>query len=346
MRYAILGCFLISTVLWAAQEPASAPSTPVAGRQASAGPDDDDKRMPSSTNVRPDDSVITINGLCSDSAPSANQSCETRISRADFEKLLDAILPGRPQAKVEQLAKSYPELLTLAQEAGARGLDKNQRVQSRLAFARLQILSQELLRQIDEESANIPASEIEEYYRNHHEEFETATMERVFVPLRKVVSSPDVKTSPQEIEAASRKSELEMTKIAEALQAKAKSGADFFTLQKDAYAAADMTDVPPNPSLGQLRRSGLPPGQGEAFDLKAGDVSKVFTDSTGHYVYKVDSKQIEPLEKATEQIQRTLRRMRKEKAVQAIQQRITTVLNPDYFGGTISPEESRTPKSK
>ena len=345
MRSALLACFLLSMPLWAAQDPASTPPS-AAGRQPSAAPDDDDKAMPSAAaKVKPDDVVITVKGLCP--IPSKErQLCATRISRADFEKLADAILPGKQQAKVEQLAKSYPDLLILAQEAESRGLDKSQRVEERLAFARLQILSQELLRQIDEESAKITQAEVEEYYRGHHDEFETATMERIFVPLRKLVSSPADHASAHELDSTLQNSEGGMLKTANALQARAKSGEDFFALQKDAYEAAGMTDVPPNPSLGQMRRNSLPPGQGDAFDLKAGEVSKVFTDSTGHYIYKVDGKQVEPVEKATEQIQRTLRRARKEKTVQAIQERITTVLNPDYFGAQGTADESRVPKSK
>ena len=46
-------------------------------------------------------------------------------------------------------------------------------------FARVQILSQELIRQIDEQAANIPEKEIEEYYHRHFANFENATLERI-----------------------------------------------------------------------------------------------------------------------------------------------------------------------
>ena len=344
MRYVAVTCLLLATALWAQQEPPSAPATASRARQAKAASDDDQQTLPSSAaNVAPKTPVITIKGLCSKVAESASGNCVTQISRADFERLVDAILPTRQQAKVHQLAKSYPDLLTLAQEADARDLEKDPRVQERLAFARLQILSQELLRRLDEEAAKLPPNAIEEYYHNHLAEYETATLERIFVPLRKgPTSSPDEKIAPKDLEAREQKSELEMTQVAEKLRTRATAGEDFFTLQKDSYAAADMSDVPPNPSLGQLRRNGLPPGHDDAFNLQPGKVSQVITDSTGHYIYKLDSKQVEPFEKAKEQIERSLKRERKEKAVQAIEQRTTTILNPDYFGTGLDDSSSKS----
>ena len=349
MRYASLPCLLLAAALYlsAAQEPSSPPAKSTAGRPATAAQDDDDKAMPApSAKIQPTDAVITIKGLCSVPSQDGKQSCDTRISRADFENLVNALVPGKQEAKVHQLANSYPDLLILAQEAESRGLQNSERVQARLNFARLQILSQELLRNVDEQSAHIPQAEIEEYYRNHLDEFETASMERIFIPLRGLLANSSESNAAPRATDAARNSVDEMTKTAEALRAKAKTGETFFTLQKEAYAAAGMTDVPPNPSLGQLRRNALPPGQADAFDLKPGEVSKVFTDSTGHYIYKVVSREAQPLEKATDQIQRTLTRSRKEKAVQAIEQRITTVLNPEYFGASHSSGGTQGPRSK
>ena len=334
MRSVAVACVLLASALWAQQEPPSAPATDSRAHQAKAASDDDQQSPPSTgANVAPKTPVITIKGLCSSVVESAPGNCETQISRADFERLVDAILPSHQQAKVRQLASSYPDLLALSQEADARGLDKDPRVQARLAFARLQILSQELLRRLDEEAAKLPQNEIEDYYHSHPAEYETATFERIFVPLRKrLTSSPDEKITPKDLETRQQKSELEMTQVAEKLRTRATGGENFFTLQKDSYAAADMSDVPPNPSLGQLRRNGLPPGHDGAFDLKPGEVSWVITDSTGHYIYKLDTRQVEPFEKVKERIERSLKRERKEKAVQTIEQRITTTLNPDYFG--------------
>jgi hypothetical protein len=64
------------------------------------------------------------------------------------------------------LAKACPQFLVLAHEAEQRGLDKQPRFEERLDFAKLQILSQELMRQVQQEAAQAPAGDVEAYYRN------------------------------------------------------------------------------------------------------------------------------------------------------------------------------------
>jgi len=332
MRYALVASLLMATSLWAAQQPASQPGQAPSGQQAKPVGDDDLTGLPASAaKVAPEAAVITVKGLCpkSSSGRSADvkQSCVTEVSRQDFENLAEAILSSHAQAKIRQLAKSYPDLVALAQAAESRGLEKNQRVEERIAFARLQILSQELLREIDEESSKIQPSEIEGYYKAHPERYETATLDRIYVPLRK-------NQQPN--------SETEMKQLAEKLRTRAAVGENFLSLQKEAFTSAGMTDVPPNPSLGQVHRNDLPPAHISVFDLKAGEVSQVFTDGTGSYIYRLESKQVQPFEKAQDNIRRTLKFDRRQKAVQAIQQGITTTLNPEYFG----PDDSSSDTSK
>ncbi len=312
MRYLPVACLLLASSMWGQQELAS---TSGAAPAYQPPQDDDHQALPASASkVGSDAAVITIKGFCEPPSPASGENrpatCQLQFSRAQFEKLADAVLTHKQISMLRQLAESYPNLLAMAQAAETRGLDKKERVQQRLAFTRLQILSQELVRQIDEDSESIPNQEIEGYYHSHSAEFETATLERIYIPSRKA----------------------ELQQVAEKLRARAVAGESFLTLQKEAYIAAEMTDVPPNPSLGQLHRNGLPPGHAFAFDLKAGEVSEVLSDPTGHYIYKLDSKQVESFEKTSVQIHRTLKRQRKEKAIQAIQQRVATELNADYFG--------------
>jgi hypothetical protein len=225
----------------------------------------------------------------------------------------------------------------MAQAAEIHGLEKSPRVQQRIAFARLQILSQEMVRQIDEDSAKIPEKQIADYYHDHSAEFETATLERIFIPNRKREVSPaDEKNIPEALEARGHQSEAEINRLAENLRAKAVAGENFLALQNEAYTAAGMTDVPPNSSLGQVRPNSIPPGHASVFDLKTGEVSKVISDPTGHYIYKLDSKQPESLSDTNDEIQRILKKERRDKALQVIQQPITTELDPAYFGSDSS----------
>ena len=347
MRHLPLLCLLIaSSALWRVEATPAKPDTPANSRAATVQDKDEQKTLPASASaVASDAAIITIRGLCPPSAtPPKNPSpCETQITKAQFEKLADAILPNKQASRQLQLAMSYPNLLAMAQAAETRGLEKSQRFQQRIAFSRLQILSQELVRQIDEESAHIPQKEIEDYYRNHSADFESATLERIYIPNRKRLVAPaNEKIAP---DAKQKNSEAEMTQLAGQLRARAVAGEGFSTLQIEAYTAAGMTDVPPNSSLGQLRSNGLPPGHAAAFTLKTGEVSQVFNDPTGHYIYKLDSKQPEPLERASDEIRRILKRQHRDKAIQAIQQPVSPELNPAYFGATEKPSKPADPDS-
>jgi hypothetical protein len=350
MRHLSVVCLLVaSSVLWQQKLTPAAPDLPAEHQaptlQDKDGDKDDQQGLPeSASKIAPDAPIITIQGLCMPPSASTGKNlhatCHTQVSRSQFEKLADAILANKQASRQRQFAQAYPNLLAMARAAETRGLEKSSRVQQRIAFARLQILSQEFVRQIDEDSSNVPKNEIEDYYRKHSAEFETATLERIYIPNHKrAVASADEKVTPESMEANGRDAEAEINRLAENLRGRAVTGESFLALQKEAYTAVGAMDVAPNPSLGQLRPNALPPRHALAFDLKIGEVSKVISDPTGHYIYKLDSKQPEPLEKIYEEIHRILKRERRDKAIQAIQQPITTELNPAYFGPTEKPKK-------
>jgi hypothetical protein len=337
MRYLPLVCLLVaSSPVWQQERtPASANLPDQSHAATPPGEEDEQPPLPeSASKVAPDAAVITIQGICAPplSSPSENShpECQTQISRTQFEGLADAVLTNKKPSNQRELARGYPSLLAMAQAAEALGLENSPRFQQRMAYARLQMLSHELVRKIEQDSANIPQKEIEEYYLNHSAEFREATLERIYIPNRKRDVAPAGKKATSEAQRAS--SEAEMNQVAEKLRERAAAGESFLLLQKEAYTAAGLTDVPPNPSLGQLSPNGLPPSHAFAFDLKADEVSQVFRDATGHYIYKLDSKRLEPSQETHQEIVRILRLERRDKALRAIQQPITSELNPAYFG--------------
>ncbi len=339
MRNLSLVCLLFAALAWCQDKPAQS-KVPNDNRSGIPQDSDDQEGLPASASTLPADAaVITIKGVCrSAHASPSHSACETVVTRAQFERLTDALLANMKSSRKRQFAYSYPGLLAMAQEAEARGLDKTPHFEERLAFARLQILSQELVREIGEQAAQISASDIEDYYRRKAAAFATATLERIFVPLRQNMDSPP-KESPKEAEDT-------MTRVAQELRAKAVAGRNFLALQKEAYEAAGTADVPPNPSLGQVRADSLPPDQASVFDLKPGEVSQVLSDPTGHYIYKLDAKHVEPLNEASDEIRKVLVKQRREEAIQSVQRPVTAVFNPDYFGSTGKGKVSEEPKSK
>ena len=339
MRNLPLVCLLFATLAWCQDKPAQS-KAPTDNRSGIPQDSDDQQGLPASAStIAPEAAVITIKGVCPPAPPNpSHATCETVITRAQFEQLTDALQASMKSSRKRQFAYSYPGLLAMAQEAEARGLDKTPHFEERLAFARLQILSQELVRQIGEQSAQTSAKDIEDYYRQHPAAFATVTLERIFVPIRKNVDSLP-KESPKDAEDA-------MTRVAQELRVKAAAGGSFLALQKAAYEAAGTTDVPPNPSLGQVRADSLPPNHASVFDLKPDEVSQVLSDSTGHYIYKLEAKRVEPLNEASDEIRKVLVKQHREEAIQAVQRPVTAVFNPDYFGPSDKDKGSEEPKSK
>ncbi len=347
MRYLPLLCLLLGSLAGAQEQPPSA--VPPQYRPPITREDDDPHTLPASASkVAPDAAVITIKGLCAQTvANPSNSPCQTVITRAQFEKLTDALLSNMKPSLKLQLANSYPGLLAMAREAEARGLDKSPRFEERLAFARVQILSQELVHQIDEESANVSDKDIEDYYRAHAAAFEQAKLERILIPNRKLMDPlPKDQATPEAVKAQRKAAEDAMTQVAEQLRARAAAGEDFVKLQKEAFIAGGETEAPPDPNLGPLRPSGLPPGHASAFDLKPGEVSPVLSDSTGHYIYKMDAKETEPLDEVKHEILKTLQNQRREETIQSVEKPISTEINQAYFGTTEKHGGPGGPKSK
>lgn len=333
LRACWIACLLMGNMAWTQTKPASSADTP--NSPSTAGPPDSDtQKPPSTTAISGNVPVLTINGLCAQLTPAAGEApaksvCQTVVTRAQFESLIDALQAGQDAQDKRRFAKAYPQFVVMAHEAEKRGLDKQPRFGEKLEFARIQMLSQELMAQIRAEAAQVPERDIQDYYRQNASEFEVANLERVVIPGRTQVKSPSKQLGVEQGQAA----EDVMTKEAVLLRLHAAAGADFATLQKQAYAAAGIGgNNPPNPKMDKMRRRSLPPAHASAFDLKPGQVSPVISDATGHYIYKLDWKGIEPLDAVKQEISNTLRAQRVRKMVQSLEQPFTTEVNEAYFG--------------
>jgi len=194
------------------------------------------------------------------------------------------------------------------------GLDRGSNYEEQMKIARIQILSKALNKTIEEEASQISDSDVENYYRDNAAGFETADMERIYVP--KSAPSPSA----------------EGTTLGEAdsLYARAIAGEDFSKLQTEAYQLAGIKNVASNTSL-KLRRVSLPPNQVSVMDLKPGQFSSILADPNGYVIYRLKTKEMLPLDQAREEIKATLRSQRMKHAIHDIQDSLTPVLNESYF---------------
>ncbi len=371
MHKSWLLCAFLGALAWGQAQPGTPPPTQAPGAAKPAEP---------AAEVADSAVVLTIKGVCP-AAPKATTAsktgaskttmaaakkpadCKTEITRAQFEKLTGALQPGAspltPQQR-RQLANQLPQLMALSEAAKAKGLDKTAQFTETMKFVKMRVLTSELQRTVQEEADKVPPAKITEYYKNNPEAYEQFSLDRLFVPRFKQVEvekkeegkEPEKLTEEQQKakdaadQAKREEGEQEMNKLADSLRAEAASGADFAKLQKEAFEAAGTKVANPTVNLPKVRRTGLPPAHASVFDLKVGEVSAVISDNGGHYIYKVVSKEILPLDPQIEgEIHNRLKAERLKEMMDKYTNSFQAVQNEAYFGpaGPEGPMGGRPP---
>src|SRR5258708_13184560 len=194
MRSQYLVCLLLAGL---AHGQAAPPATPPAAPSPATGtkteqsaPAAHDKAA--EIKVGPDEGVITLKGFCAD-ASQQGDACKTVITGAQFEKLAETLQPGMSPAIRRQLATAYSRMLRMSAAAEKRGLEKTPKFDEMLNFARMQILSQELSRALQEDSGKVTDGDIGDYYKKNEPSYEQAGLARIFVPRAKQIVNPVVK---------------------------------------------------------------------------------------------------------------------------------------------------------
>jgi hypothetical protein len=323
MRKNWLLCVLLGTLAWGQAQLGVTPAQPGPAQAPSAT-----SKAPGPAAEVPENAVVlTIKGICP-AAPKANAAskagasktaaspakkpadCKTEITRAQFEKMASGLSPNvTPQLK-RQLEQALPRFIAMSEAAKAKGLDQSPRFIETMKIAKMQILTTELQRTVQEDADKIPPEKIAEYYKSNPEAYEQFSLDRLFIPRYKQaqaedkdeVKEPEKLTAEQQKakEAADQakrdKGEQDLNKLADSLRERAAAGEDFVKLQKEAFEAAGTKVDNPTVNLPKVRRTGLPPAHVAVFDLKVSEVSAVISDNGGHYIYKVVSKEVLPLD--------------------------------------------------
>lgn len=325
-----LVCLLLGALAWGqAAKPASAAKNN-ADQSNAAGMSKSDDAAKTEAKVAPSDPVITISNMCT--KPESGANCKTVVTRADFEHLLNTVAPNAPPAARRQIASRYAQMLVMSHDAEKMGLDKTPHFDEMMKVSRMQVLAQALQQDIQEKAAQVPDADIQAYYDGHKNDFEQASLQRIFVPKSKQLEPSKEKLTDEQTEKRQQDAEAVMKTEAEALQKRAAAGEDFSKLQKEAFDAAGMKAQAPNSTLPDMRRNSLPLTQRSVFDLKDGAVSPVIADGAGFFIYKMGKKENLPLDKVKEEIHNQLRAQRMQESMEKLQQASTPVLNDDYFG--------------
>ncbi len=317
---------------------------PMPGAQPMANANAD--APPPESTLPPNEPVITIKGSCSDPAKAA-ETCQTVVTREQFEKLAAALQPNMSPAIKIRLANAYSKLIGMSNAAEKRKLDKTEKFELNLSFARMQVLSQQLTGTLQEEAGKVSDADMEKYYNEKIENYQEANLRRLFVPHTKQMPPPKmtpakagVKKDPiaqkEEAEAREKAAEEAMSTAAAALRARAAKGEDFDVLEREAYLAAGLKGNAPSTKMEKVRMTSLPPAHHLALQLRAGEVSEVISEPTGHYIYKLVSKQTLPLEQVKPEIKNWITTQRFRDVRKEVKG--STTMNEAYVGPLRGPK--------
>jgi hypothetical protein len=333
---------------------ASQPSAPPAGAKAEPGasaPAGTPATAAPQVEVGPNDPVLTIKGFCADTKQQGD-SCKTVVTRAQFDKLVDAIQPNMPPAIRRNLANKYSIMLRMSTEAEKRSLDKQPKFDETMHFARMQILSGELSHALQEDAGKLSDSDVEDYYKNNQANFEQASLAKLFVPHTKQIPPPappkaGAKPTAPVIptEAQTKAGEETMKKVSVDLHARLAKGEDPDKLQKEAYVDAGLPGNPPKTETDKVRRNNLPATHKSVMDLKPGEVSEVISEPSGFYIYKLIAKETLPLDAVKAEIRSALSSKRYRDSMDSFQDNVD--MNDAYFGpnqNAAGPAPRRGPK--
>jgi len=290
-----------------------------------AGAGANDKNAASGANpsaVGMDQPVITLKGGCEakgDITPP--KDCVSSVTRAQFEKLANALQPDMPAEAKRGLATNYARWLVYSDAARALHLENDPNVQQIIQFITDQILTEGLRRHYAEQFAHPSDQQIQDYYNQNSAKYLEATLQRIIIP-----NNPGTADKPQA-------SETQATAAAEKIRQRWVAGEDPVKLQQSAFEGAGVTGAStPEINMGAKRPGSLPVNHEGVFQLKAGEVSPAYNDPAATFIYKVVSVRQIPLSDVKDSIIKTLQQQQLQDKLEQIGKSATPVLNDEYFG--------------
>lgn len=301
----------------ATQQPAGQAPAPATPAPASA-------TTPSVSAVPMNEPVLTLKGACPAKNGVVPKGCVSSMTRQQFEELTGALQPADkgpvPPDIRRKFATQYAKLLTFADAARELGLENDPKVQQIFNFARNQILAEALNQHYVEKYSHPSDQEIQTYYDQNKKKFLEANLQRIIVPMQQVTTE-----NPKPDQQAQKA-------LAEKLRQRWVAGEDPSKLEKEAMDSSNVKTSPPDVNVGARRSGTLPEAHEAVFDLKAGEISPVYSDPAALYIYKVVSIRQVPLSEVKPQISQTLQRETFSQKLEAIQKAVTPELNDTYFG--------------
>jgi len=251
---------------------------------------------------------------------------DEKLTKAQFDQILSTI-PPQQRAQMQtpagrkKVADQIADLMTLAQAAKARGIDKTPKEALNLELR----VDQELATALYQELANAkPTDEqLHAYYDAHQKDFEEARARHILlrVPPAPAVVKPDSK-DPTDAD--------QLAKIKE-LRAKIVAGADFAEIAKT--ESADTSNAANGGDLGWFPHGRMAPAFDQAaFSLPVGEVSEPVKTQYGYHLIKVEERKVKPFEEARAEIEAKIKPDIAKQGLDDLKKKTTITYDESYFG--------------
>lgn len=297
--------------------------------------------------IPPNHPVITIKGLClADESPAtkstvpSTKDCTIDVTKEQFDKLLKAFNPNSQsvtQAQLRQLGQAYVELLIFSEAGKAAGIQNTPAFAEVMRVLQLKTLGDLYRNDLAEKYRTPPDAEIEAYYKANEPKFQSAKLNRIYVPK----NDPD----PKATEAQKQAYQTKAKQVADDMQARAAKGEAADKLQKEAYTTLGITAAPPNTEMTSVRRGVFPaPIDQEIFSHKAGDVFRS-DDSNGFVIYHLETLQTMPLDSVKQEISREIFRKKMDDKFKELTEPVKANYDEGFFGPPTPPAPAGLPRT-
>jgi len=273
--------------------------------------------------------VVTLRGVCEPGKKSESADCKTVITRGQMDQIAARMAPGATQAYQPQLTIKYARMLAAAKLAEDRKLQENPAVAAELQKttgpARAEVLAKAFYRQIEEDAANVPNDELQQYYAEHKSSFEEGEVWRLSLPITGY-SRDGIRFNRATIKTE-----------ADGLRTRALGGFDFDQLQAQAYKDLGIPQPPPPTQLTMARRNSMPDDQATVFDLQPGEITPVIESYGKLVILKLVSKHIATFESMSPEIKGEVTKARLRQEMEKDSKTITADFNLQYLGISAQP---------
>jgi hypothetical protein len=262
-----------------------------------------------------------MEGVCQEKQ--AKSPCKTIITREDLDRFLGATAPDASPATRSRAAIQYARTVAFSALAEQQGLEKNavlaKELELQLKLLRMRILATAFRQNLEQPSATVLGSEVERYYQLHRDQYETATVHRVAIPI----TVPTESGRP--LDRAAAQSEMET------LRTRAVAGEDLNQALQDAFAHLHIQAPPPPANAMTVRRNDLQGDEVKAFDLNPGEITPVLDLPAAFAIIKLDSKEPSPIDSVRPEIERALHQDIVQNQIGKIGKRVNTEFNLQYL---------------